>query len=297
MVKESFKPHIIGISALFVLGQAGITLPFNNSSEVTFLGYMLSAVVAFFAVWLLSIILNHFLPDKKPSGIKKYMLSALYIVITVFSVYVFADCFQKFCEFISLFVLPETPMIVIGILFAAVIIYLGLQKKEVLYKLGLIAFLISAFLLAVLFLFSLPRFEFKNIFLLRLPKADEIIGQAKPYLKNAFIPLLLLPFYVRLVAEKKENGCTVFGVIFGILLLSVTLLSGLLIFGSEAAGRIEFPYSEAIGTVTVGDIFTRMDGFSYFVFFSSCFVKCEVCIAVICRCIKNTLLMKCRKKK
>ncbi len=287
MVKESFKPHIIGISALFVLGQAGITLPFKNSSEVTFLGFLISAATAFFAVWFLSFLLNRFMPDGTLSGIKKYLISALDIAVLVFSVYVFADCFEKFCQFISLFVLPETPQIVIGLLFAAVIAYLAVQKREVLYKLGLIAFFVSAVLLVVLFLFSVPRFEFKNIFLLRLPKADEIIGQAKPYLTEALLPLVILPFYVRLVAEKKENGYTVLGVLTGIVFLSITLLSSLLIFGSEASGRIEFPYSEAIGTVTVGDIFTRMDGFSYFVFFSSCFVKCEVCIAVISRCIKN----------
>ena len=39
-----------------------------------------------------------------------------------------------------------------------------------------------------------------------------------------------------------------------------------MLFGPTFAARIEYPYTAAVSTVSVGRLFTRMDYFSYFIY-------------------------------
>ena len=65
------------------------------------------------------------------------------------------------------------------------------------------------------------------------------------------------------------------------MLLGITILNSVLLFGIEFSGVLDYPYSSAGSTVTFGNLFTRMDGFLYFVYLASCIVKCAVGIFVI----------------
>jgi len=281
-VKEKdFGIHLIGLYAMLIFGQAGVLLPYRNADEYTFTGFMLSVIfnLIFMIIWFP--LVKHMKLNQETAIVKKLIFSLIYIIIVIISVSTLIDNLTVFTEFINIFVLSETPKYIIALLFIFTVIYITLSRIEAFYKFTFLAFVVSSVIIVILFLVSIPRFDIKNIIILSFPKLKNLYEQALPFFKNISFSVLILPFFHFLVAEKTTKKHSVYGVIAGNILIIFTLLNSVLIFGSRLAGKIEYPYSEAIGTVTVGDIFTRMDGFSYFVFFFSCLTEACVCILII----------------
>ena len=77
-------------------------------------------------------------------------------------------------------------------------------------------------------------------------------------------------------------------------LIAKILIGGAaIVFGSDFAGKLKYPYASAISTVTLGNLFTRMDGFAYLIFFASVIVKITVCIKIIAFCIIKERRFRC----
>ena len=162
---------------------------------------------------------------------------------------------------------------------------------DVFYKLGLVSAFLSALLLIILFLFSIPQFDNDKIILTSFPDVGDVWEQIVTYLRYTLSGLLILPFFELVFVGKEEKKPLFGGYIAGVAFLVVCLLNSLLIFGNELSSRLDFPYSEAISTVTAGNIFTRMDGFSYYVFFSSCLIKICLCLKLSAELLKRTVKM------
>ena len=71
------------------------------------------------------------------------------------------------------------------------------------------------------------------------------------------------------------------GVSGGCGLSALVLLNSVMLFGAELAGKFDYPYSAAISTISVGYLFSRMDGFSYFLGFACALVRIGVCITTV----------------
>ena len=71
------------------------------------------------------------------------------------------------------------------------------------------------------------------------------------------------------------------GVSGGCGLAALVLLNSVMLFGAELAGKFDYPYSAAISTISVGYLFSRMDGFSYFLGFACTLVRIGVCITTV----------------
>ena len=54
-----------------------------------------------------------------------------------------------------------------------------------------------------------------------------------------------------------------------------------MLFGAQMSGEFDYPYAMAISTVTFGNLFSRLDGFSYFIYFVTALIKITVCVDVI----------------
>ena len=116
------------------------------------------------------------------------------------------------------------------------------------------------------------------------------------FLPSTLLPIIILPFFDIYLSENRDKKSILKGYFAGSLLLIVCLLNVLLIFGNELSAKIDFPYSEAISTVTAGNIFMRLDGFSYYVFFMSCLVKICLSLKVLAVIFKRILTLTVTKK-
>ena len=188
-------------------------------------------------------------------------------------------------DFVFSYVLSGVPRLFVAFVFLAVVLCLAISKIKALYKLGVVTALISVCLIALLFILSINQFSLDNISLLSVPKFKDILSDSIIFIRRSILPTLILLFWEENY-DKKQNS-VISGYILGLFLQLVAILNCLLIFGSGLSSKLDYPYSEAISTVTAGNIFTRMDGFSYFVFFISCLIKITVCIKISFCCYKK----------
>lgn len=288
MNKPSYAAHKAAVYALFILGEAGIIIPYKNGNDKNFLGFLLAGLIGLPIVFLLCFLVKKFeKSDKK--GFKKFFIAFVYLLIAFFSVRLAVNCFNSFLRFASNYILPNVSAYLIGLIFAATIIIVSVSKKEALYKLGIISAILSALMLFLLFLFSIPQFDNDKIMLLSFPKPKDALAQAFVYLRYTLSPIILLPFFETLVSRSSDKGSVLKGYMTGVIFLGVCLLNSLLIFGNELSAKLDFPYSEAISTVTAGNIFMRLDGFSYYVFFMSCLIKIGLSMKLLFELFKRTV--------
>lgn len=287
--KTVYFTHSLSLCALFVLGNAIIILPRANADEFSFLGYLISCVVALLLFFIINpLIKNLFCEDilKNSKPFKKFLLYLLYAAICIASLWCAADTFGDFIEFVSKVILPDTSLFLIAVTFLAIVIFFVLKSQEAILKFSLLSFWFIVIAVLFFFIATFKNFDFRNIFIFRLGDIKTIIKNTSPYILNPVLPSMLLPIYITLSLKGKHTANTFSGILSGLIILGVCILSAMLIFGPQFAGELKFPYSSAVSTVTVGRLFTRMDGFSYFIYFACALIKINVCSFIILKILK-----------
>ena len=256
--------HFFCLCALFLLSNAVITLPSKNATQFTFLGFLICFIFSFILCFIILQI--------------KSVKFLLYLSVLP-ALYCLFDAFLDFIFFVSQNLLPETQHFFIILPFVLTIIFFAKNKKSAILKFSLLAFVFCVIAIIFFFLATLKDFTFSNIFIKTLPKAKQLLNQSFPYIKKVVLPSLLLPIFAKLENQQKKTALS--GLTRGYILIGICLLNSLLLFGNEFSGRLDFPYAQAISTVTFGNLFTRMDGFSYFIYLVCCLIKITVCIDII----------------
>lgn len=259
-----YTKHFIALTALFVLGNACIIAPEKNADRFNFLAFMISCVIA-----VLVYFISCYIPINKITVIPVWLLSF----------YCIADAFITFIKFISYDLLPETHKFLIILPIAAILIYIGFQRSDMLFKFSLLCGISALAVILFFFVSTAKDFNVRNIYIYELPHIGTLCKQMMPYLKSIVLPTVLISFFAR--EERMKRGTVVCGLLFGFLAFGTCLLNSVLLFGIEFSGVLNYPYSSAGSTVTFGYLFTRLDGFLYFVYLVTCTVKCAVGIFVI----------------
>lgn len=277
-----FFTHTNTLFALFILGNAVIVLPSKNADKFSFLGFLVAAVLGV-ALYLIALpaakilfsgnIANKNLPFKIFSAV-------VFLTVAVFAAFCAADTFSDFASFVKDILLKDTTMFFIAAIFLFVVIFFSIRRQEDTLKFFLIAFWFSLAIISFFFVALAFRFDLKNIYIFELPKLKELYSQTKPYILNPVLPTVLLPIYKVAVFGKSRASRSLAGVILGYLLLGLCVVSAVLLFGSALAGKLEYPYSSAVSTVSIGRLFSRLDGFSYFIYFVAALAKITVSIFV-----------------
>lgn len=273
------KKHIAALTALFILGDSVIRIPAESAGSFTFWGLILTfaATLLLYPMLLpaVSFLTKSF--SSKNTAVR-ITAAALLTAAAVYSLRNAGLCFKRFIDFVSVLLLPDTPEFFITLLFIAVVAALAVKNQEVLLKFSLISFAVSAVIIILFFALSAKDFNFGNIAVYRLPSASEFKEAVLPFIRGVSLPLLLLPVYNAVYFKKAEPAASLSGIAFGFIMLSLCLLDSLLIFGPDLAARIDYPLSAAVSTVTVGPLFFRMDGVSYFLYFTSSLIKTVFCL-------------------
>lgn len=286
MQKRIFTKASVSAGALFVLGNAVMVFPLKNGDEFTPLGISISFIIGII-LYILAIPFYNFLLNCRYNNMPIKILKCLsFLIIILFSVFIAADVFKTFTKFISEIILPKTPLWLIAITLGAVVIYFITKRQEDFLKFSLICFVFVMVAVIAFFLLSLGDYNWENLKISHFPDFKKLIENTKPYILNPAIHSLLLPLYYKLIF-KKEKISGHMGYILGISLLSVCILSVILLFGTKLSCRLSFPYASAISTISVGRLYTRLDGFSYFIYFASSIIKINICSFIAISCIKK----------
>ncbi len=271
--KFAYRKHTASLCALFILSGAIISLPNSEANRFTLLGLLCACALTVILCISVAAVYKQSLLFKIPC--------------LLLSVFVLAEVFYEFCSFISRALLPKTPTPVIFAVFGAVCIYLCIKPEAVFLKFSLLSFVFCLFLAVFFFLCTAKDFKLCNIYLYNVPSFSKLARQCAPYLLKITLPSFVLAVYIKESRPDFGKRDLTFGVLAGLTLSLACILNSVLIFGSNLAGRLIYPYSSAVSTVTFGRLFTRLDGFVYPLYFSACLVKACVCISVIKSQITN----------
>ncbi len=262
--ENNFKKHYLCLALLFILGNAIIIFPPKNADKYNFLAFLLSGLVSVLAFLF---------------GRKIKINKATVFGIILLAMYCIFDAFIAFIQFIRYDLLGKTAPFLIVLSFILVLIYISFQKTNMLYKFSLLAGILSLLVVLVFFLSTLKEFEIENIIIREFPNLKALLQQFLPYLKGFSLPMILLGLFSEQENIKASIG--VFGVVLGLVVFMICLLNTVLLFGIEFSGLLDYPYASAGSTVTFGNLFTRLDGLIYFVYLTTCIVKCLVGVLVI----------------
>lgn len=264
---KPFSHHYVWLSCLFILGSGIINLPFTFANKLTFLGFLIAFVVSIPLVF--AVLKTNFL--KLP-----VMLIALYLA---------ADTLVVFLKFIEDTLLGKGQNFWILLLFVLPLIYFCFRNPPEIFNFSLICGLVCALLLIFFFFATFKDFDFKNIYIYSFPSVKNLFHQTVPYIKTVTLPILVLTLF----AKQNNIGAVVTfsGILVGAALLVISILNSILLFGAEMAGELSYPYANAISTVTFGNLFSRLDGFSYFIYFVTAIIKITVCVEVVKRQIRG----------
>ncbi|MBE6750186.1 MAG: hypothetical protein E7560_03390 [Ruminococcaceae bacterium] len=283
----NFKTHNASLIGLYILGNAIIFLPTKNADEYTFLAFLVVSTMALPFYMVISFLANKLFCKQDLNLPAKIIAIVVLIGVAVFALFCAADTLKDFLKFISLYVLVDTNPMFIVILFAVcVFVFLRVKHTDIL-KFSILAFLFSLAVTLFFFFATAHNYELRNIFIFKLPSHAEFFKQAKPYLKEILFPLLLIPFLNLSLFGKLRTKTALVGIFSGISALGICVMGAVLLFGAELSGRLDFPFASAVSTVTMGRLFTRMDGLSYFVYFATALIKTVVCANVVKFCLSK----------
>lgn len=279
-----YKFHETALATLFILGNGVIIFPTAIADEYTFLAYLLCSAAAFLLFFVFGGLISRaysFTPNGDTKPYKKVMLTILYFVSAAIALYYMVQTFYDFSLFLSELVLKSFPVIVGFIAFLTVVVFFLLSQNEAFFKFSVIAFLFTAAVIVFFFLASLKNYRIGNIFIFSLPPIKTFIPQINEYFKGLILPVWLFLCFKAVVFKEVSKSYTFWGILSGILLLGFCILNSVLLFGTRFSATLDYPYASAVSTVTIGRLFTRLDGFSYFVYFAAAIVRINVCTILI----------------
>lgn len=273
--EPTYNKHLAGLTAFFILGDAIISLPVVESGGASLLGFLAAAFAAAFLYFAAVPLASRLLLGK---GRARLLFVPLLLAAAVYAFYNAGLSLIKYTDFVNRVLLPETPRFFIAVLFILIAAYLASRRQEVILKLSLIFIVAAAVTVVLFFLLSVKDYNAENIAIKKLPDLRELFSGAKPYLLRISLPALLIPVYSALFTGEKRVSAPFFGLLTGLSVIALCLLESLLLFGAPLAKRLPFPLAAAVSTVTVGQLFSRMDGIVYCLFFAAALIKTAVCM-------------------
>ncbi len=262
--------------AVFTAANGLICAPYSGTSILPFVA---GAAFAFFAVAVTQFLLIKI--SKERAEIPK---RAVFLALSIASAFAAVFSLREYSLFIFDDVLTRGNYLTVKAIFTVCVFALAAAREHAIYKFSLLSAVLVSGVFAVLFFTSLKTFDAGN-----LKSAISLTGfsfkQTAVYYFKMFLPALPAAAFV--CGNEKAIKAGALGTAWAVLLCAVVLLDCILSFSLPLAAKLDYPYIDDISTVTVGSLFTRMDGFAYIAFFVCYLVKCGVCVRLCGRLVQR----------
>lgn len=273
--KATYFKHSICLSLVFLL--SGFML-----SKILFDGSIASLLLAF----ILSFVL-FFKCEPNLSVSKNKLINGILVGIFIcFSFICLLVCQNDYIVFIDKIRLPNTLAVVLSGIFTLLALYLGRQNEKIIFTFSVFTFIISAFAIVLIFVFSIPLFDFK-IFIENLN--FDILKISTGAIRNfafSFGQLIIIAVFLKQNNRFSVNRILI-GAVFGFVILLILLLNVVLVLDMEIISQLEYPYPTVSGILTIGRSQSRVDGLLYFVYFACALIKLSVIYNVIIRLLRG----------
>lgn len=262
-----FIMHSVGTSTIYARGIA--------VKQDAWIVEIVSLIMGLGIVWVFTEVQKNF-PDKNLAEINLILFGKILGgLLTIFTAAAFFtnSCvnISEFSEAVKITILPDTPILVIQVVFALVILYITFCGIEVL---GRVAEMFMPVLLIFLFIILFLVYVSGQI---DLKELQPVLAKGiKPVIKEAYpiwctFPygedMVLLSLYCYSNNSKDVQKYSLFAsLLIGILLvISDSII--ICVLGADFAGSSTLPLLEVIKTINVSDIITNMDAFGLVIIF------------------------------
>lgn len=261
------------LAVIAVIGDMLLLFSFTENTADDIIGLLLSAVLATLIAVLFKVCAeimqkSKFYNNRLVFGV---ICVSLCLVVLITALY----CVMNFSNYASNVMLGTKEILITFVSFSVLVTVLGFSKKNILLKLSLLLFSAVFLLIIFMFAFSTAFMEVKYLIPYKVPTFS---GSFSAFLTS--FPVFLstaVPLTVIGIRVKKRYFALSY--VLGIALTVIAFINILSVFGSEFASTLEFPYSKAVSTASLGHIFSRLDIFLYCVCFFTCLIKASVCVS------------------
>lgn len=251
----------VALFSLFFVGNAVINLPFGENITGSLFGFILALLVS------LPLILRF-------CTVSVTNRPVMSVIFSLYALFCGIVTLRNYVTFSDKIILPEISSFFPTLLFLALLWLICREKDSVLLKLSLVSTVLVFSVVILLFLFSLDNMSVKALIPERLPTIKEVGYQMLSYVAMSFIEGVVLIGFLKDKSKKTMMG----GFLSGAAVLFIILIQCLAVFGYNLITELNYPYASAMSVITFGDKFSRMEGFSYLVYFSCTLIKTAVCV-------------------
>ncbi len=255
------------ICALALFGEVSLTVRYSSNLVSDLLGFAAALLLISGAFFTLPLFTRA--SQKIPFCASVFFKGAVLILSALISLLLAFSSALTFSRFAADFMRPLFGSVFVLVCLAVFCAFAATQKISLLGKLAIILLPLSAVFLFFILSFSVGFMDIKYLIPYKAPDFSLI--------RHTFssVVLVCLPTVVPLsvTAGRLSKAQKVASFIIFTVLLTLCFISPLALFGSEFSSTLSYPYSFAVGTAAIGDIFSRLDPLFYSVAFFSCFFK------------------------
>lgn len=259
-------------AALIFFGNVGLMIPYGGAKS----GELTAMILAFLISVGLYYLCFKGLDIYKRQKSNKIVLYSVGVILTAFSLYVLTKTSWHFINFVSQDVLIKNHKIFTAFAFLAVCLYAFYKKPEAITKFALPGLVFVVLSVLILFLISFENFNLSHLSPAVIPKSGGFLLRSLKYLYVFFVSPMVFPVFSAFYFKKPSIKTELAGISVGMGFLVICFLSAVLTFSLGQAASLQNAYSKSISVISVGELYTRMEGIGYFVFFFSALVKTVV---------------------
>lgn len=267
---NKFGIHIFFLCILMVLGNSILTLPFGNMNFLTF------AIFSFVLSLLLFLLSCALIKIFQKYNLIFCCICFLYCLIAVWSA---TNTFLDFYKFLTSVQMPRANNVLVLVTLLCTVVIFSLFRLSAIYKYCLGTGILVVIIIAVCFLSGMKNYDFSDYKTI----LNGNVFSLKMFVKY-FLPLVVLPLiynWQEHVFLFKYASCGFFA---GFVILFIIACQTIFTLGLSSN---QFDYLNAIGVISTGSLFSRLDGLAFFVFFVSSLVKITILIKAIVLSLKN----------
>lgn len=266
---RNYSLHIFSLCVLFVLGNAVIAMPFTLSNIFAFLIFCIISLMLILAI--------SFLLKRQTKS--KLLFYCLILFLSVTAVYGSTCAFIDYLNFLKNIQLPQTKTFFLATVLIFLVVFFVTKKSDTIYKYSLLIAIVTVAIILLCGVFGIKNLDYS----LLNTNLNLSFGKFEGFLRF-FLPVAILPLFFAKISYSTKN--VICGSATGFVLLTFCLFQTVLTLNE--ASTISFPYLRAIGVISSGSLFTRLDGLVYFVFFATSITRITVCIKALEK-IKNLI--------
>lgn len=204
----------------------------------------------------------------------KWLGIALSLLLISFFFITAATYLREMGDFITIQMMPDTPIQVIIVLFLSIVLMATRLGLEPLARTAEILFPFVVVLLLSLIIFLLPEIQFQNL-------QPVLEGGLKPVIKGS-IPFIVFPFIepvavlmiLPFVGQKNRirKSLLVGQLLAGCVLIIITMLA-ILVLGSDSTAREIYPTFTLAKKINIADFLTRLEAILAIIWFITIFIR------------------------